>query len=240
MNCADVRYRGKRVTRLLVHVEGQTEENFVNAVLAPHLYSLGYQGVSARLLGNARQRSRRGGIRDWPVVRTDIVNHLKEDQDVLATTMVDYYALPDTWPGRTSARLKASAWERAETIKQAVLDDVSAVMGTGFKRERFIPHVVMHEFEGLLFSSPTHLAQGIGQPALLESIRVIRNSFLTPEDINDSPFTAPSKRIIRLSPNYQKTLMGVQIAQATGLGAIRLECPLLDNWLAELESQVLL
>ena len=119
-----------------------------------------------------------------------------------------------------------------------MLGDVSAVMGASFNRERFIPHVVMHEFEGLLFSSPIQLAQGIGQPALIESIQVIKDSFSTPEDINDSPFTAPSKRIIRLSPNYQKTLMGVQIAQATGLDAIRLECPLLDNWLTELESQV--
>ena len=28
------------MTRLLVHVEGQTEESFVNEVLAPHLYEL--------------------------------------------------------------------------------------------------------------------------------------------------------------------------------------------------------
>ncbi len=27
------------MTRLLVHVEGQTEESFVNRILAPHLYT---------------------------------------------------------------------------------------------------------------------------------------------------------------------------------------------------------
>lgn len=51
------------VTRLLIHVEGETEETFVNEVLRPHLLHSGYARVSARLLGNARQRDRRGGIR---------------------------------------------------------------------------------------------------------------------------------------------------------------------------------
>ena len=30
------------MTRLLVHVEGQTEEQFVNDLLAPYLYDFGY------------------------------------------------------------------------------------------------------------------------------------------------------------------------------------------------------
>ena len=47
--------------RLLVHVEGQTEETFVNELLAPHLLARGYSPVSARLMGNARLRERRGG-----------------------------------------------------------------------------------------------------------------------------------------------------------------------------------
>lgn len=51
------------MSRLLVHVEGQTEEDFVNEVLGPHLWAYGYTQVSARLLGNARLRSRRAGIK---------------------------------------------------------------------------------------------------------------------------------------------------------------------------------
>ena len=42
------------VSRLLVHVEGETEETFVNKVLSPYLYNLGYSEVSARLMGNDR------------------------------------------------------------------------------------------------------------------------------------------------------------------------------------------
>jgi hypothetical protein len=32
----------------------------------------------------------------------------------------------------------------------------------------------------------------------------IRNQFLTPEEIDDSPVTAPSKRVEALVPGYQK------------------------------------
>ena len=84
------------MTRLLIHVEGQTEETFVKDVLGPHLYKLGYSGISARLLGNARQRSRRGGVKPWPAVRKEIVNHLRQDSGCIASTMVDYYGLPQS------------------------------------------------------------------------------------------------------------------------------------------------
>lgn len=57
------------MTRRLVHVEGLTEETFVNEALAPHLYRRGITRVSARLIGNARQRSHRGGIKPWTATR---------------------------------------------------------------------------------------------------------------------------------------------------------------------------
>ena len=79
--------------RLLVHVEGETEETFINEVLGPHLLSKGYSKVSARLIGNARQRSQRGGIKAWHTVRKEIMNHLMADRQSIATTMVDYYGL---------------------------------------------------------------------------------------------------------------------------------------------------
>ena len=96
------------MTRLLVHVEGQTKESFVNQILAPHLCVRGFSMVGARVVGNARQRSQRGGIRAWPVARRDILNHLRRDAASVSTTMVDYYGLSYTgieaWPGRSQAR----------------------------------------------------------------------------------------------------------------------------------------
>ena len=224
------------MSRLIVHVEGQTEESFVNRVLAPRLYDCGYTSVSARLLGNARQRSRRGGIRRWELVRDGILSHLKADEELSVTTMVDYYGLPTTWPGRAAAPALPFP-DRAGSVERGILDDVSGELGDGFDRRRFIPYVIMHEFEGLLFSDPEGFGRSIGKDDLSPGFQAIRNEFETPEQINDSPDTAPSKRVLGLFPGYQKPLLGTLAAQEIGLDAIRGECPQFSDWIGRLEER---
>ena len=227
------------MTRLLVHVEGQSEEQFVNELLAPHLYDFGYTGISARLIGNARQRHRRGGIRSWNSVRRDIERHLKEDPGSLATTMVDYYAMPHTgskaWPGRLQATRQSSSSEKAMIVEDALLDNIASEMGPNFDRRRFVPYVAMHEFEAMLFSNCDVFARGIGFPDLTSDFEEIRHQFASPEEIDDSPDTAPSSRIEALVPGYQKPLMGTFAASETGLDAIRSACPHFQCWLRLLE-----
>jgi Domain of unknown function (DUF4276) len=227
------------MARLLVHVEGQTEETFVNEVLRPHLLNAGYSDVSARIVGNARLRERRGGIRPWPSVREDILKHLRHDITCIATTMVDFYGLPKSgnraWPGRAEAVLSDTG-QKASIVESALLADIAQAMGTSFYPVRFVPFVVMHEFEGLLFSDCALFANGIGQLHKENSFRDIRNGFQTPEDINDSPITAPSKRILALIPEYEKPLFGALAALDIGLTAIRNECPHFNEWLDKLET----
>ena len=95
------------MARLLIHVEGQTEETFVDEVLRDHLLTKGYETVGARIVGNARLRRQRGGIRPWHSMKRDIIHHLREDPACIATTIVDYYGLPQegaaAWPGRANA-----------------------------------------------------------------------------------------------------------------------------------------
>ena len=227
------------MSRVLIHVEGQTEEAFVNEVLAAHLYGCGYTKVSARLVGNARQRDRRGGIRAWSAVRKDILHHLKEDADCLSTTMVDFYALPKSgeraWPGRAAAASLAFAGKSA-SVESALLADICNELGAGFEKKRFLPYVMMHEFEGLLFSDAVRFGQGICRPELAPKFQAIRDQFSTPEEINDSPLTAPSKRIVELVPGYEKPLMGTLAVLEIGLDAIRQECPLFRAWIERLEQ----
>lgn len=224
--------------RVLIHVEGETEESFVNEVLAKHLYTCGFAKVSARLVGNARQRDRRGGIRAWNSARNDILHHLKEDPAYLATTMVDYYGLPQTgvraWPGRAEAGSLPFP-QKAARVQDGMMTDICADLGEGFDRARFIPYVMMHEFEGLLFSNCERFALAIGRSGLATDFETIRSSFATPEEINDSPVTAPSKRVEALVEGYQKPLYGTLAALEIGLEAIRAECPLFRNWLERLE-----
>jgi len=68
--------------------------------------------------------------------------------------------------------------------------------------------------------------------------RQIRDTFTTLEEINDSPVTAPSKRVEALVPGYEKPLLGVLAVLEIGLSRIREECPHFDGWLTQLESHV--
>ena len=223
--------------RLLVHVEGETEETFINEVLGPHLLSKGYSLVSARLIGNARQRNQRGGIRVWPTVRKEIVNHLRADRQSIATTMVDYYGLPQqgpgAWPGRTAGTVPFPS--NAGAVEGALAADVAKHMGQRFNRARFVPFVVLHEFEGLLFSDCAGFARSVGRPDPATQLQAIRDGFSSPEEIDDSPVTAPSKRVMALLPEYQKPLMGTLAAIEIGLAAICDECPHFRSWLERLE-----
>ena len=229
------------MARLLVHVEGQTEEDFVNFVLRDYLLHCGYQSVSARIIGNARLRRRRGGIRPWLTVRKDIINHLRQDPGCIATTMVDFYGLPQhgdrAWPGRVAA-VGASGHQKASVVEEALRDDLAHVMGTDFDITRFLPFVVVHEFEGLLFSDCAAFARGICRPDLEPSLSQIREGFATPEEIDDSPATAPSKRVEDLVPGYDKPLLGTLAILEIGLDSIRAECPHFNRWLHQLESLV--
>jgi hypothetical protein len=225
--------------RLLVHVEGQTEETFVNEVLAPHLYTVGYESVGARLIGNPRLRRHRGGIRTWDTVRRELTRHLRKDPGARSTTMVDYYGLPSSgggaWPGRAAAAISVIPGAKAATVEAALREDLLAFASD--IAARFTPYVVMHEFEGLLFSDCNAFSRGIGKPELKSELEAIRAAFGSPEDINDSPITAPSKRVERLIPGYQKPVLGTLAALEIGLGKIRLECPRFDAWVRQLETR---
>ena len=228
--------------RLLVHVEGETEETFVKEVLAPHLYGAGYSSVAARKIGSARPRKKRGGARPWPSVREGILHHLNDDRASVSTTMVDYYGyygLPASgsarWPGRAEAESQPFA-ARAVTVQQAIAQNIREHMDAAFVPDRFIAYVSMHEFEALLFSDCDAFAQSIGLPAVAAELQRVRDSFGDPEQIDDSRETAPSKRIRRLVPTYDKVVMGSVAIQEIGLHNIRSQCPNFRQWLTRLEE----
>ena len=105
--------------------------------------------------------------------------------------------------------------------------DVTSEMGHAFNPSRFIPFVMIHEFEALLFSVCQGFAEGIGQE-LSGGLGLSSHPGCAasgPEEIDDSPLTAPSKRITKLVPGYQKPLMGVLAASKIGLETMRSECP---------------
>jgi hypothetical protein len=101
----------------------------------------------------------------------------------------------------------------------------------------FIPNLLVHEYEALLFTQIDAFKQWIDNDRLLEPLQIASMTTL-PEDINDGPQTAPSKRILAVMPGYQKTFHGPLIACDIGLETIRAACPHFDGWLKVIESLV--
>ena len=224
------------MTRLLIHVEGITEETFVNEVLSQYLCGIGYSTVSARLVGNTRHRDHRGGIRSWESMTNDIVSHLKEDHRCIVTTMVDYYALQEDWPNRPNARNLRLCDQKANLIEESMYKEICKKLKNNFNPNRFIPYIMMHEFEGMLFSDCEKFGRIIGYSQLISTLQDIRNQFPNPEEINDSPLTAPSKRIKKLIPEYEKPIYGNIAILEIGLNKIRSECPHFNEWLEKLRN----
>jgi len=218
------------MVRVHVLVEGEAEETFAREVLPPHFTPRGIY-LFPRRLGKPGHK---GGVGEYSRARRDILATLKQEPACVCTTMFDYYAMPNSWPNRETARQKPFA-ARPIAIEEAILVDISDELGTGFNCGRFIPYVQMHEFEALLFSDPKLLAVGL---ELMDDAPVqgIRDRFHSPEEINDSQQTAPSKRIKGLNKGYDKVLQGVLISQKIGLGAMRAQCPHFNEWIEKLEA----
>ena len=70
------------------------------------------------------------------------------------------------------------------------------------------------------------------RPKEIEQLTSIRAQFSSPEDIDK--LTAPSKRILNVLPDYQKSVVGILIAQRIGLAKIRSECQHFSNWFTNL------
>ena len=103
---------------------------------------------------------------------------------------------------------------------------------------RAFAYVQRREFESLLFGNVSCFCAVFDNITgnTLAALREIRRRFPTPEDINDSSVTAPSKRIAQVMPHYNKRVHGRDLAMETGLDIIRKECIRFNLWLTRLES----
>lgn len=214
--------------RVLAFVEGQTEEMFIKKIVAVALRDWSIE-ITATTPGRKRTV---GGVQGWARTKRELLRFLKEDNERFVTTMFDYYGLPGDWPGKV-----ADSAAKAESVENMMLEEISNEMAKDFQSERFIPYIQMHEFEALLFSAPDALGAVVpGEQDLTQNLRAIVRDFATPEEIDDSPLTAPSKRIVELSPGYQKVLHGIIAAQRIGLPLMENRCPHFKNWQLKLKS----
>ncbi len=200
--------------RLAVSVEGETEENFVNGVLSPLLRDKGMMVEPVLLKGNVTV-SRLGGE----------MARLLHNRDFV-TSLVDLYGFGDKQHAETCTQLEAR-----------ITTAVRANTRIGYDPNRVVPYVQQYEFEALLFADVSAFSVlPFASDRSVQDLREIRGQFSTPEDIDDSPDTAPSKRIERVVRRYNKPRDGYLVAEEIGMAKIRAECPRFNDWVTRLES----
>ena len=214
------------MSRVYLLVEGQTEEAFVRELLQPRFARIGVYLYPILLLTSAGHR---GGMVSYAKTRPQIVRLCKQDADARVSTMFDLYALPKDFPGRDAHDYPVAGTGAA---KAAFLE---ARLAADVALGNFLPNLMVHEFEALLFAQPERFAPWVDDDGIVALLHEIRRD-AAPEDINDSPQTAPSKRILAAMPAYQKTVHGPLVAIDIGLDAMRAECPHFDAWLRRLEA----
>jgi hypothetical protein len=219
------------MTRVYVVVEGPAEESFIKNTLAPVLWS-NQVYLTPIIIGAPGHK---GGNVTYARVKKDVLALLKQDSTSFCSMMVDFYGLGPGFPG-TPAAVSAPNIAKVTSIEQAVKADIVATIPDRYPNARFLPYLQLHEFEALLFSNPNDFASSIGKPQLRNQFQAIRAQFPTPEDINDDPNTAPSKRVIGAHPGYRKVVEGTLAANAIGISRMRAECPHFDQWVQALES----
>jgi hypothetical protein len=212
------------MTRVHVFVEGQSEETFVSEILQQHFSRIRIY-LNPILVRTGKKG--KGGISTYGKIQWQIKQKCKEDRDAYVTTMLDVYGLPKDFPGKAGSLKIADISDRVQSLEAAFSEDIA--------QKRFIPNLLMHEFEALLFSVPSAFAEWFGETTA-RKLQEERQGFATPEHIDDNPETAPSKRILRLCPGYQKPLHGSLIALSIGLDSIRKECNHFNQWLDKLEK----
>jgi hypothetical protein len=211
------------MTRIHIFCEGQTEETLIREVLQDHFQRI---DTFVNPIIVRTSKTGKGGVSTYGKIKSQINRKCLEDPTAWVTTMLDYYGLPSDFPGKQSAAA-VSSLNFAEHLEKSFQQDIG--------RQNFIANLVVHEFEGLLYSNPSAF-EGWFNAEARSKLAAERALFESPEHINDNPDTTPSRRIKKHCHKYDKITHGTLICLDIGLDVIRHECHHFDNWLKKLEE----
>ena len=192
--------------RLVFIVEGATEIRLIEKLIVPYLIQLGFTNpVNAQTIITNRKLHKKGGVGSYGKFKNE-VNRTLAQGNVFVTTLIDFYKLPPDFP---SFSLNLN---QIEAIEKAIHQDFNL-------NENFIPYIQLHELEALMFSDRAGFELVIDDDDKLPQIDNIMAQFPNPEDINNNPETAPSKRLKKIF-NYDKTGDGELIFEMIGIESI--------------------
>lgn len=214
-------------TRVNILVEGQTEETFVRELLAPHL--AGFQvWLTPRIVETSK--GHKGGAVSYAKIVRQVRLWCLQDPTAKVTTLFDVYGLPADYPGTATWSAAQPAQPQVAVLETTLLASVA--------QPNLIPYLQLHEYEALLFSDLSAFSYADVPTQIIAHWQSELAQFSGPEDVNNSPTTAPSKRLISRWPTYgaSKPLHGTLIALQIGLPTIRAKCPRFNEWVTLLEG----
>lgn len=143
--------------------------------------------------------------------------------------------MPKDFPKYEKAQSIVDKPNRLSFLENAIVEDLEIEKKQ--KLTNLIPYIQLHEFEALVFSSLDVIKSLYSNAdAKFEELEEIMNAYPNPEDINDSPQTAPSNRLKKnqLIRGYNKVNDGIMIIQEAGIDTILSKCPRFKNWVNKL------
>lgn len=218
-------------TSVIAIVEGKTELDFISRIVAPYL---GWKGVYITPIQVYKPGSRGGDVKFSRVIK-DIRAELNKRPDTVITTFLDLYGLQE-WPDLPAIMATPNYDNMIEKLYESTDKALREIFKAHHVDTRIIPYFAIYEFEALLFADPAKLATGLD--CSTETVTQIVKGCGGAELINNSPDTAPSKRLDKLSPRgkFRKTTQGIAIAESIGIDTMREKCPQFNNWLNQLEA----
>lgn len=219
--------RTATMKRLIIVCEGPTEQEFCKSVLYDYFLTKDIY-IETPVIKHSG-----GGVVPWTSMQRQIKSHLHE-QDAYVTMFIDFYGIKDSYgyPQWDEAKKITNHAERVDYLENAMLCEMPEDV-----RNRFIPHLQLHEFETLLFSDISAFEKVFMQQEVkIEELREIIKEYPNPEDINNSPLTAPSKRIENAILGYEKVLYGNYLAMEIGMNKISESCPHFRSWIEKIEN----
>ena len=218
--------------RLNITTEGQTEFRFVKDVLCSHLQSYGIF-CDIRCVLTSKEYKKRGGMTNYAKAKKDIQQWMKQEYsaDRRFSTMFDYYALPNDFPGYSDAKKQTNPYDKVKCIEEAFAKDMNDI--------RFIPYIQLHEFEALFYANLDILLLEYDDKCMeIEELKTVLSQTPyngNPELINDKKGTAPSHRIISKIPEYQK-VSSASLLNLVSIDVLREKCNHFNEWLTKLEN----
>ena len=218
------------MTRLIILVEGQSEEIFVKQTLTPFLAERGVHVLPPIVLWTKRIPSGggfRGGVSNWSQIRRSLLP-LTHDTNAWITTLLDFYGLPDDFPGYQEALGAGDRRQQVIALQERFASEIG--------HPRLIPFFALHEFEAWLFTAPDVVAGHFGKTALAGKIRSAVEYAGDPELINHGEDTHPKARLLNMQTGYKETSDGPTLMEKIGVSAIRDACSHFACWLDRLEA----